>query len=79
MGIILWGFFLAMLLCGIEVACWVYGLAVLIFFCSSSFSSSTNCCFSFAIILNSYALSSGVHKFRDKGTKKKVYSQANFT
>ena len=32
MGIILWGFFLAMLLCGIEVACWVYGLAVLIGF-----------------------------------------------
>lgn len=32
MGIILWGFFLAMLLCGIEAACWLYGTAIFIGF-----------------------------------------------
>ena len=28
LGIILWGFFLSMLLIGIEGACWLYGTAV---------------------------------------------------
>ena len=32
MGFILWGFFLTMLLCGIEAACWLYGTAILIGF-----------------------------------------------
>lgn len=28
LGIILWGFFLSMLLVGIEAACWLYGIAI---------------------------------------------------
>ena len=32
MGLILWGFFLAMLMLGIEVACWLYGTAIAVGF-----------------------------------------------